>query len=322
MDERYVAIDLGGTQVRIALSDRDLNLTGIVKEPADHSDGPAGIVAQVRRMIEQALQETGTARTSLRSGVVASPGPLDTSTGIVHGAPNMPGWEGDVPLRRMAEDALGIRVQPVNDANVAAVGEFRRGAGKGTRNMVFLTVSTGIGGGVVIEERLLEGNRGMAGEIGHMTIDMNGPLCKCGNIGCLEALASGTNIARRFREALDTGETSSVSTWTHGRSITAADVSRAAAEGDPLASQVWNDCMLALGFGVVSCIHIFNPDIVVLGGGVTNAGSQVFDPVRAVVAERAMALPRQGVNVVRAQLRDNAGLYGAASLAVEAMETI
>jgi glucokinase len=322
VDERYVAIDLGGTQVRIALSDGNLNLTGIVKERADHHEGPAGIVAQVRRMIVQGLEETGTRQASMQRAVVASPGPLDTRTGIVHGAPNMPGWEGEVPLRQMFEDALGIPVQPVNDANVAAVGEYRRGAGKGVKNMVYLTVSTGIGGGVIVEGRLLEGSRGMAGEIGHMTIDMEGPQCKCGNIGCLEVLASGTNIARRFREALANGDTSGVPAWLDGAEATAADVSRGAMEGDPLAIRVWAACMRALGFGVVNCIHIFNPDIVVLGGGVTNAGEMVFDPVRAVVDAYTMPLPRLGVTVVRAQLRDDAGLYGAASLAVEGMESI
>jgi glucokinase len=320
VDERFVAIDLGGTQVRVALSDAELNLTGIVKEPADHSNGPRGIVDQVAGMLEQALEESGTLRGALQRGVVASPGPLDTSTGIVHGAPNMPGWEGEVPLRKIVEETLGLPVQPVNDANVAAVGEFRRGAGRGSRTMVYLTVSTGIGGGVIVEGRLLEGVRGMAGEIGHITIDMHGPVCNCGNIGCLERLASGTNIARRFREALAAGETSAVTSWLEGRSPTAEDVSRGAREGDPLASRVWDDCMRALGFGVVSVIHLFNPDIVVLGGGVTNAGEQVFDPVRAVVRAHTMPLPRRGVDIVRAQLRDNAGLYGAASLAVSSME--
>lgn len=315
-----MAIDLGGTQIRVALSDGDLNLSGVVKEPSDHSRGPDSIVAQVHRMLQESLAKTGTPASALRRGVVASPGPLDTETGIVHGAPNMPGWENEVPLRAIMEDSLHIPVQPVNDANVAAVGEFRRGAGRGTRNMVYLTVSTGIGGGVIVDGRLLEGSRGMAGEIGHMTIDMHGPMCKCGNIGCLEILASGTNIGRRFREALAGGGESIVATWLDGREATAADVSRAAAEGDDLASQVWSDCIRALGFGVVSSIHIFNPDIVVLGGGVTNAGDMLFDPVRAVVERHAMALPRAGVRIVRAEMRDDAGLFGAASLAVESIE--
>jgi glucokinase len=322
VEDRYVAIDMGGTQLRLALADRDLNLCSVVKESTDHSRGPESIVDQVQRMLEEALQESGTEGKALQRGVVASPGPLDTQTGIVHGAPNMPGWEGEVHLRSMLEDRLQIPIQPVNDANVAAVGEFRRGAGRGTRNLVYLTVSTGIGGGVIVEGRLLEGSKGMAGEIGHMTIDMHGPTCNCGNIGCLEVLASGTNIGRRFREALAAGGTSAVTEWLDGRGATAADVARGAAEGDHLASTVWSDCMEALGFGVVNCIHIFNPDMVVLGGGVTNAGDLVFLPVLSVVDRYAMVLPREGVGIVRAELRDNAGLYGAASLAIEAMETL
>jgi glucokinase len=316
MDERYVAIDLGGTTTRVALSDRELHLTGVIKETSDHSSGPSSIVEQMGRMLDQALAETNTPRNAVMRGVVASPGPLDPKTGIVYGAPNLPGWENEVPLKRLAEDRLGFPVQPWNDADVAAMGECRRGAGKGARNLVFLTVSTGIGGGVIVEGNLLRGSRGMAGELGHMTIDLDGPPCKCGSIGCLEMLASGANIGRRYREALaaESDDQAAASTI---RDATAADLSRAASEGDPLAEHLWSDCMRALGFGVVNCIHIFNPDRVVLGGGVTNAGEMVFGPVREVVAKHAMKLPRRGVEIVRAELRDDAGLFGAASLAIE-----
>jgi glucokinase len=316
VDERYVAIDLGGTMTRIALSDRDLHLSGVIKQASDHSRGPAGIVDQIGKMLDAALAATDTPREVLKRGVVASPGPLDANTGVVHGAPNLPGWENEVPLRELVEDRLQIPVQPWNDADVAAVGEHQRGAGRGARNLVFLTVSTGIGGGVIIEGKLLLGSRGIAGEIGHTTIDLNGPLCKCGNIGCLEVLASGANIGRRYREAL------AVAAFQRGavdesENRTAADLCRAAAEGDPLAGRVWSECMRALGFGVVNCIHIFNPERVVIGGGVTNAGEMLFGPVREIVAKHAMKLPREGVEIVRAELRDDAGLYGAASLAID-----
>ena len=315
MDERFGAIDLGGTQLRVAIADRDLNLSGVVKEAADHRSGPPGIMAQMARMLSASIEASGTPRDAILRCVIACPGPLDTVSGTVHGAPNLPGWEDDVPLRQMAENVLRLSVQPVNDANAAGLGEFLRGAGMGSRNMVFLTVSTGIGGGVVVDGRMLEGSRGMAGEIGHITVDLHGPVCRCGSVGCLEMLASGTAIGRLFREALAHGESSNVIQSAEGREATAADVAVGAQRGDPLASRIWSECMEALGFGVINCIHIFNPDIVVLGGGVTNAGEILFAPVRATVQKYGMTLPVRGVEIVRAKLRDDAGLYGAASLA-------
>jgi glucokinase len=180
---------------------------------------------------------------------------------------------------------------------------------------VYLTVSTGIGGGVVVEGRLLEGASGTAGEIGHTTIDRHGPICKCGNIGCLEALASGTAIARRFKEALEAGGPSRASASFAGREPTAEDVARAAQSGDRLALSVFTDAAEAIGFGVVNCIHIFNPEVVAIGGGVTKAGSLLFDPINRIVDRYALAVPRKAVRVVGAEFGDDVGLVGAAAVA-------
>jgi glucokinase len=204
----------------------------------------------------------------------------------------------------------------INDANAAALGEFHAGAGVGTRNLVYLTVSTGIGGGVILEGSLMQGSSGSAAEIGHHTVDRHGPPCPCGSIGCLEALASGPSIALRFRQRLaEEGQRSFA-----GRSLeqlTAADVSRAAAAGNTLAAAVWEDSMQALGFGVVNCIHIFNPDVIVLGGGVTQAGRQLFDPVMRIVDRYALPEPRAAVRIVPAALGEDAGLTGVAALAAQ-----
>jgi glucokinase len=246
---------------------------------------------------------------------VSTPGPLDPHTGVVHSPPNLPGW-GTLPFAALLEEALGLPTNLINDANAACLGEFHAGSGRGHRNLVYFTISTGIGGGVIVDGRLAEGSTGMAGELGHMTIDRLGPICNCGNVGCLETLASGTAIARRFQEALEAGEKSIVSEWIGHASATARDVARGAEMGDPLASAVFTDAAECIGIGVVNCIHIFNPDIVALGGGVTHARG-LLEIVERVVDRFAMPIPRRAVRVVAAELQGDQGLIGAAAAARE-----
>src|SRR5450759_771060 len=201
MSARYLVVDLGGSRARVATADDELALSGRVEESTDHSRGPESVVEQLAKLSRQSCDKSGIRVADIQLLVVASPGPLDTTAGIVFDPPNLLGWK-VVPLRDMLMAALGVPTVIVNDANVAALGEFHFGAGRGTRNLVYLTISTGIGGGVVVDGVLLEGTSGSGGELGHMTIDRDGPLCPCGNIGCLEALGSGLAIARRYGEAL------------------------------------------------------------------------------------------------------------------------
>jgi glucokinase len=218
-------------------------------------------------------------------------------------------------LRRNLEAAFRLPVKVVNDANAAALGEFLFGAGRGHRNFVYITVSTGIGGGIVVDGRLVEGSVGTAGEIGHTTIDRRGPACPCGNIGCLEAIASGTAIARVFRERLKAGEASTVPDVLDGREATAADVALGAKAGDALAASVFAEAAEALGLGVVNCIHLFNPDVIAIGGGVSQAGDLLFEPVRRMVALHAFPVPRNVVRIVQVELGTEVGLIGAAAVA-------
>lgn len=310
----YVAVDLGGTRLRTAAVNHEMRLVGRVEERTDHSRSAESVVAQIVRMVQTSLSRAGVEPSEVGRMAVASPGPLDTRTGMVYAPPNMPGW-GDVPLRSLLTEALGIKTRIVNDATAGALGEFRFGAGRGTKNLVYLTVSTGIGGGVVAEGRLLEGTAGAAAEIGHMTIDRRGPMCKCGNIGCLEALASGTNIALRFQQAVQRGGTSGLTASMPGAAPTARDIARAAEEGDALALAVFRDAAEALGAGVVNCIHIFNPEVVAIGGGVSNAGALLFDTVREWVDRYALPMPRSVARVVRTELGEEVGLMGAAAVA-------
>lgn len=307
---QFLLVDLGGTRVRAALGTTSDRLHGRLEERTYLVGGPEGTIEQIVRMAREVAAATRSDRSAISGLVISTPGPLDHRTGVVHDAPNMPGWH-RVAIRDELTARLGWPVTALNDANAAALGEFSYGAGRGLHNLVYLTISTGIGGGVVVDGELLEGTSGTAGEIGHMCIDRRGPPCPCGNIGCLEVLASGTSIARRFRQRLAQGARSTVTESITDREVTAADVSRGALEGDRLAAEVFRDAADAIGLGVVNCIHIFNPEIVVLGGGVTQAGPLLFEPVREMVQRHAMAVPRRGVTVVPAELRDDAGLYGA-----------
>ncbi len=309
-DSAFVAVDLGGTQLRAGLGTESRGIVHRVTARTDHSEGPDSVLRQVAAMAEAVLSDTDTRHADIRRLAIAAPGPLRPDRGVVYDAPNMPGWH-EVAIVRELERLTGIPVVAVNDANAAALGEHTFGAGRGYRHVVYLTVSTGIGGGVIVNDQLLEGWHGTAGELGHMTIDRNGPECVCGNVGCLEALASGTSIARRFRERRMAGEPSLLPPGAG-----AAEISAAASAGDPLAADVFQGAAEDLGHGVVNAIHIFSPEIVIIGGGVSQAGIALFEPVRAVVAARAMAIPRQDVRIEPAALGDNAGLFGALARAM------
>jgi glucokinase len=311
MSARYLVVDLGGSQVRVATADDNLQLSGRLEEPTDHSRGPEGVVAQIVRLCIQTCAKSGVSPADITLLVVGCPGPLDSRQGIVFDPPNLLGWK-EVPLRDMLQTALGVPTVIVNDANAAALGEFHFGAGRGTRNLVYLTISTGIGGGVVVDGALLEGTSGSGGELGHMTIDRDGPVCPCGNIGCLEALGSGRAIARRYGEALAERYPGVVP----DPPATARDIVRLATQGDSVALEIFDDAARAVGTGVVNCVNIFNPDVVVLGGGVTNAGERLFAPVRDMVQRYALPRPRASVRVLPAELGSDVGLIGAAGLAV------
>lgn len=313
---RFLVIDLGGTQLRVAVADGEGNLHGRQIE-GTRNVGPGPIVEQIAGLAERSLSEAELTADDMRLAVVATPGPVDPSSGIVYSAPNMVGWH-DEPLEEMLEERLGMPVRLVNDANAAALGESLYGSGTGARALFYITVSTGIGGGFVLDGTVLDGVSGMAAEIGHMTIERNGPLCHCGNRGCLEALASGTSIARRFNEAVHAGQETA---YRGDRPATARQVAELASAGDPLGVEIFGDAARAVGVGVVNILHLFNPDVVSIGGGVTHAGELLFGPIREVVGARAMARARACVRIVRADLGENAGLLGAAAVASAAYRT-
>jgi glucokinase len=237
---------------------------------------------------------------------------VDLAAGKVFNPPNLPGWN-DVSLVSHIQSALGLPAVLENDANAAALGEFRYGAGKGVRSLVYFTVSTGIGGGIILDGKVWHGLKDAAGEVGHMTVCPDGPVCGCGSRGCLEAMASGPSIARRAREAVAAGRSTRLR---EVPVVTSADVVRLAQEGDAVAREVWDAAVKFLGIGVAAAITILAPERVVLGGGVTRAGDFLFDPLRAEVRRRVKLVPVESVPILPAMLGPDVGILGAAALAM------
>lgn len=254
----------------------------------------------------------------LAAAGVSFGGPVNAAEGVVLLSHHIPGWE-NVPLRDWLQSALGVPVSVDNDANAAALGEWCFGAGQGYDSLLYVTVSTGIGGGWIVDGRLYRGADGMAGEIGHMVIQPEGPLCVCGRRGCLEAIACGPAIARRARERLraepEAGKPLRQLVDGDVERVTAEHVSRAAEAGDELAQQVLDEAARALGFGISGAITLMNPQRVVVGGGVAKAGERYLEVVRG--AARANTLPGMRVDIVSAALGDDAPLWGAIALAGE-----
>jgi glucokinase len=314
---RYVVgVDIGGTNIVVGTMPEDgSRILGIRKERTIGKDGPDAVVAQIARMVRESLADARPAADGEPLDVagvgIGAPGPLDTRNGIVLLTPNL-GWR-NFPLRDRVRDAVGLPATLDNDANCAIFGEWWRGAAANAEIVVGLTIGTGIGGGIVFDGEIFHGASDIAGEIGHMTIDSTGRRCKCGNYGCLEAYASGTAIAERAVEGLQSGALSRLGTYVDGdlSSITAQIVYDAARDGDEYALEVIHDTARFLGAGVASLINIFNPEMIVICGGVTAAGGRLFKPLAAEVARRAFRPAVERCRIVPGSLTGTAGVYGA-----------
>jgi glucokinase len=343
-----VGVDLGGTHIRTAVL-QGSKLHSRVSLLTGENPTPERLLPRVYGAIQQALDEADITLDQIAGIGVSTPGPLNNRTGVIYSPPNLPGWE-NVPLRDLIQQHFNAPILVENDAHTAGLGEYMFGGGRGSRYMVYLTVSTGIGGGVLIDGKILEGANGTAGELGHMTIDWKGERCKCGNVGCLEYLASGTAIARYANEAIAAGQGADLlafastmlehiatvpdqaalpthdpntqpldgydelSTVAEPLRVNAYTVARAAEAGIPLARDIITHVAEALGVGLVNIIHIYNPEIIILGGGVMQLGRMLMEPALRIVQERTMKAPRDSVRITLAQLTRNAGLVGAGAL--------
>jgi glucokinase len=269
----------------------------------------------------QLLAAKGTERSTVCAVGVATPGPIDAPRGVVTATPNLPGWR-DVPLGRMIQEEFGLPTYLENDANAAALAEQRFGAGRGADDMIYVTASTGIGGGFILDGRLYRGATGAAAEVGHMTILPHGPRCGCGNRGCLEALASGAAIAREARERIARGVPTLMAELAEGDldHISAKMVAQAAEQGDAEAREIIDAAMTYLGVGMANLVNILNPQLLVIGGGLTKMGPRLFDPVRRAVDRQAFSATAFAVEIKRAELGEEVGLLGAAAVAMAAIE--
>jgi glucokinase len=319
---RFVlGIDIGGTNLVVGcVAENGSALHAQASEPTHAEAGSSDVVDRLVTLAERSIARTRREVPGARIvGVgVGAPGPLDTRSGIVLLTPNL-GWV-NLPLRQIIHDRLGLPAALDNDANCAVLGEWWVGAARGTRHAIGLTIGTGIGGGIILDGHLYHGASDVAGEIGHTTIDTEGRRCKCGNYGCLEAYASGPNIAVRAREALEAGAESILPEQVGGdlERITAQTVYEAAARGDELALEVVNDTAKFLAVGVANLLNVFNPEVVVICGGVTLAGDHLFVPLRREVSRRAFKPAVAACRIVPGELVGTAGVYGAAKVFLDA----
>lgn len=318
-----IGIDLGGTNTKAAIVDRNGNILHRLEQPTEASRGPGPVIEDlailVRRLRQFSFSPSPFQGESRGEGVVserivgiglATPGPLDLREGrIIHGA-NLPAWK-DVPIRDLLQQKTGLAVTLENDGNAAAFGEYRFGAGRGRENLVMLTLGTGVGAGVILNGRILHGHFDNAAELGHMIVVVDGLPCPCGQRGCLEQYASANAVVRRVLNANLSRDRNEAGT------IRAEDVAQAAANGDPLCERVWDEACLYLAVACVNIQHAFNPTRVVLGGGLSNAGGQLLDRVNAHFRKHTWSLHTDAPEIVLAQLGPDAGVMGAAALATQ-----
>jgi glucokinase len=297
-----IAVDIGGTQIRTAIyTHNDVKPTEHRRNSTQSGEGT--VFDRMTTLIASVWQNGQVEAIS-----VAAAGPVDPQTGLIIKASNIPGWE-NFPLRGRLLERFHVPVFVGNDANLAALGEWKYGAGQGHDDLLYLTISTGIGGGVISHGRLLEGAHGMAAELGHIVVLPDGPLCACGVRGHLEAIAAGPGIARYVSEQIARGRPSRLAT---GTDFSARDVAEAARLGDELACEAFQRAGEFIGQAVADFLHIFNPSIVIFGGGVSRSGSLLLDPVRDSMQRHVMAKAYlDDLQITTAQLGDDVGLLGA-----------
>ena len=306
MGSNYIVADVGGTHIRAACFPIDSQKPTTVKRI--FTNGPDSPHARLIDLIASVIPEDE----EVAAITIAAPGPLDPYAGIIYDAPNIPIWD-NLPLRQIIQDAFNVPVAIGNDANLAALGEWRFGAGIGHHHLVYITVSTGIGGGVIIDNQLLLGVHGLAGELGHITVLPDGPPCGCGKRGHLESVASGPAIARWAELEISQGNPSSLP---RDRKITARDVSLAASQGDQVARSALARAATYLGTAIADFLHVFNPSIVIIGGGVSQSGEAFFEPMREAMREHVISTRYlDNLTLTTSVLGDDVGLMGALALA-------
>ncbi|HSG45389.1 MAG TPA: ROK family protein [Anaerolineales bacterium] len=301
-----IAVDIGGTHIRVAAYEPDSTIP-IAHHKTKSLAQTAGVYDRLVKAINHIWQDGQVSAIG-----IASPGPLDPHAGVILDTPNIPDWE-NFPLAAKLTEQFGVPAYLDNDANMAGLAEWQYGAGQGHHDLVYLTISTGIGGGVISNDHLLQGYRGMGAELGHMLIDPNGPICGCGQHGHIESFSSGPSIIRYFNEQRETGQKSSLQPHPN---LGTAQLAEAALTGDALAISAFKHAGHYLGIAVANILAIFDPSILIFGGGVSQVGELLFKPFEESLKKHVFHLHyMDGLVITKAALGDDAGLLGALALA-------
>ena len=311
MKKYVIGVDIGGTKISTAISTIEGNILANVVLPTKAEEGETAVLGRIVQSIDEVIVGSSTSIDEIEAIGIGSPGPLDAKKGIIITTPNLPFK--DYNLVQPLKEKYNIPVYLDNDANAAAIGEYMFGAGKGKDSIVYFTVSTGVGGGAVLDGKVYRGHTSNALEIGHTTVDPNGPRCNCGNLGCLEAISSGTAIARKGKEAVSTNVETSLKKYD---TVTSYEVFKEAEAGDEVAKDIIDNALTYLGIGVANAIATFDPEMIIIGGGVSKAGDIVFNTVKKVVNKRCFKSMAESCEIVPAGLGSDAGVVGAVALAI------
>ncbi len=311
-----IGVDLGVTHYGLLITDLAGQVRYEVSRPWQIADGPRPCLDAVRQLVQESLSAAGVPLQAVLACGVGVPGPINIRLGGVVNPPVMPGWDG-YPIRAELEGAWNCPVYLENDANLGALGEWTFGAGRDTEMLVYIKVGSGVGAGVVYQGQIVRGETGSAGEIGHVTVLADGPRCRCGNQGCLEALAGGQALAAQAAEAVQSGVATQLSLLAPPEQLTAREVGLAARRGDLVAQQLLSQAGRYLGLSVANLVNLLNPGLVVVGGGVAQVGDLLLDPLRQTVRRRTMAALRDTVRITSASLGRRSTALGAIALAMQ-----
>ena len=322
MKTHVVGIDIGGTKLATVVADSTGHILSKVRKPTLAEKGPEYALQLLFEMVRETVESADLAQESVSAIGVSCGGPLDTKTGVVYSPPNLPGWDA-LPLKAQLESEFHIPVTIENDANASALAEYRFGGGRGYEAVLYMTMSTGIGGGIVIDGQIYHGANDSAGEVGHQILLPDGPRCGCGKRGCLEALCSGPAIARRAQDAIqaqiaDGKAATRLLNLANNRieNVKSEHVLQAARTGDILALQLVEETAYYMGWGIANLVNILNPDIVLLGTIAIAAGDLLLNPIRKTVSELAMTRPAEAVKIAPAQLGEALGDLAVIALVV------
>ncbi|NQU73468.1 MAG: ROK family protein [Candidatus Omnitrophica bacterium] len=315
MRKYVIAIDLGGTNIKIAVVKDGRKIVNKIILPTDLYKNKGALINGLSQLSLEIIKYSKIKKRDILGIGIGTPGLIDSRRGIIHRLVNIKGFK-DVPLKRLMEKKTGIQTFLDNDVNIMTLGELHYGAGRGAKNMVCITLGTGVGGGIVIDGRLYRGSCLSAGEIGHMPLNEHGPRCNCGGFGCMEKFVGNKYIIGAAVTKIKKGKKSIIKKMVGGdlRKITPEIISRAAGNRDRLAVSIWEDVGSHLGVTLAGVINLLNPEKIVIGGGVSGAGRLLFETIRKTVKERAMKMPAKYAKIVKAKLGPDAGLIGAAVL--------